>query len=47
VYMVQFLKSQDTGELKVLEKLEPGFKIFRFEKKHGFIFNMDEKRLQS
>jgi len=35
--MVQFLKSQDTGELKVLEKLEPGFKIFRFEKKHGFI----------
>lgn len=45
VYMVQFLKSQDTGELKVLEKLEPGFKIFRFEKKHGFIFNMDEKEI--
>jgi len=45
VYMVQFLKSQDTGELKVLEKLEPGFKVFRFEKKHGFIFNMDENEI--
>ena len=45
VYMVQFLKSQDTGELKVLEKLEPGFKVFRFEKKHGFIFNMSEEEI--
>ncbi|GAE87551.1 cob(I)alamin adenosyltransferase [Acetivibrio straminisolvens JCM 21531] len=43
--MVQFLKSQDTGELKVLEKLEPGFKVFRFEKKHGFIFNMSEEEI--
>jgi len=32
VYMVQFLKVRIRGT-KGLEKLEPGFKIFRFEKK--------------
>lgn len=45
VYMVQFLKSQDTGELKVLEKLEPGFRVFRFEKKRGFIWNLSEDEI--
>lgn len=45
VYMVQFLKSQDTGELKVLEKLEPSFKVFRFEKKRGFVFNLSKDEL--
>lgn len=43
VYMVQFLKSQDTGELFTLKKLEPGFKVFRFEKKRGFIWNLSEE----
>ncbi|TYQ13269.1 UNVERIFIED_CONTAM: cob(I)alamin adenosyltransferase [Acetivibrio alkalicellulosi] len=42
VYMVQFLKGQDTGELLTLKKLEPDFKVFRFEKTKGFIWNMDE-----
>jgi len=45
VYMVQFLKSQDTSELKVIEKLEPGFKLFRFEKKRGFIWNLKEEEI--
>ena len=40
VYMVQFLKSSETGELTTLKKLEPGFRIFRIEKKRGFIWNL-------
>ena len=46
VYMVQFLKSQDTSELKVIEKLEPGFKVFRFEKS-GFIWTLMKSKLHS
>ncbi|NLM58468.1 MAG: cob(I)yrinic acid a,c-diamide adenosyltransferase [Clostridium sp.] len=45
VYMVQFLKSQDTSELKILEKLNPGFKVFRFEKKRGFIWTLNDKEI--
>lgn len=46
VYMVQFLKSMQTGELESAKKLEPNFKIFRFEKKRGFFWtlNDEEKR---
>ena len=36
VYMVQFLKGGKTGELEAARRLEPDFKIFRFEKERGF-----------
>lgn len=43
VYMVQFLKSMSTGELHSVVKLEPYFKIFRFEKKRGFFWTLNEE----
>lgn len=43
VYMVQFLKGGFTGELKSAEKLDPYFKIFRFEKKRGFFWTLNEQ----
>ncbi len=36
VYMVQFLKGGKTGELEAARRLEPDFKIFRFEKERVF-----------
>lgn len=36
VIMLQFLKGGITGELKTLGRLEPDFKVFRFEKERGF-----------
>lgn len=42
VYMVQFLKGSKTGELKSAEKLAPYFNIFRFEKKRGFFWTLNE-----
>lgn len=46
VYMVQFLKSEDTGELHSCKKLGKNFRIFRFEQKRGFFWtlNEDEKK---
>lgn len=41
VYMVQFLKSSDTGELRVLEAIE-NFEVFRFERPRGFFWTLDE-----
>ncbi|MDP4144313.1 MAG: cob(I)yrinic acid a,c-diamide adenosyltransferase [Bacillota bacterium] len=43
VYMIQFLKSWQTGELNSLKSLEPNFKIFRFEKHRGFFWTLNEK----
>lgn len=43
VYMVQFLKSGFTGELESSKKLEPNFKIFRFEKRRGFFWTLNEE----
>lgn len=43
VYMVQFLKGSETGELKSIEKLDPYFKIFRFEKKRGFFWTLSDE----
>lgn len=43
VFMVQFLKSSYTGELKVAEMLKPYFNIFRFEKKRGFFWTLNEE----
>lgn len=47
VYMVQFLKGGDTGELHSIKKLEPYFKIFRFERPRGFFWTLsDEEKLE-
>lgn len=43
VYMVQFLKSENTGELESAKKLEPNFKIFRFEKSRGFFWTLNDE----
>lgn len=43
VYMVQFLKGSNTGELKSAEKLAPYFNIFRFEKKRGFFWTLNDE----
>lgn len=41
VYMVQFLKSGQTGELKTIKELE-NFKLFRFERPRGFFWTLNE-----
>jgi cob(I)alamin adenosyltransferase len=47
VNMVQFLKSGATGELEIAKKLAPNFEIFRFEKKRGFFWTLnDEQKLE-
>jgi cob(I)alamin adenosyltransferase len=45
VYMVQFLKGGDSGELISAKRLEPDFRVFRFEKDRGFFWTLsdDEK----
>lgn len=42
VIMLQFLKGGVSGELNTLAKLEPDFKVFRFEKERGFYFTLSE-----
>lgn len=42
VYMVQFLKSSDTGELHSAERLYPDFQIFRFERQRGFFWTLND-----
>lgn len=42
VYMVQFLKSGETGELESSKKLYPEFRIFRFEKPRGFFWTLSD-----
>ena len=43
VYMVQFLKGGISGELEAAKRLEPDFKIFRFEKERGFFWTLDDQ----
>ncbi len=45
VHMVQFLKGGHTGELVTLKKLEPLFKVFRFEKERGFTWTLNDTEL--
>ncbi|MGI6704629.1 MAG: cob(I)yrinic acid a,c-diamide adenosyltransferase [Clostridia bacterium] len=50
VYMVQFLKGGSTGELEAAKRLEPEFRIFRFEKERGFFWTLsdsEKKELKS
>lgn len=42
VIMVQFLKSGKTGELNTIDELDDNFKIFRFEKRRGFVWTLTE-----
>ncbi len=45
VLLVQFLKSEPSGEIMAIEKLGSNFKSFRTKKVKGFFINMnDEKR---
>ncbi|MBB6214610.1 cob(I)alamin adenosyltransferase [Anaerosolibacter carboniphilus] len=46
VFMVQFLKGGDSGELHSAEKLKPDFQIFRFDtaKKFFWTLNDEEKK---
>lgn len=46
VYMVQFLKSSHTGELSTLKRLEPDFKVFRFEKPRDFVWNLNSEQME-
>lgn len=46
VYMVQFLKSRETGELMALKEFEPSFRVFRFEKERGFIWNLSKEEIE-
>lgn len=43
VYMVQFLKTSKTGEIESVKKLDNNFKIFRFEKKRGFFWTLNDE----
>lgn len=43
VIMIQFLKNDRLGESKTLKHLEPSFKVFRFEKEHGLIDELDDE----
>lgn len=43
VMMIQFLKNDGTGECKILKTLEPQFKVFHFEKKRGFTWQLSEE----
>ncbi len=44
VYMVQFLKNGDTGELNSCEKLGEAFQIHRFESERDFFWNLNEEQ---
>lgn len=47
VIMVQFLKNTDTCECKMLKNLEPQFKVFNFEKRRGFTWELtDDEKLE-
>lgn len=46
VIMIQFLKHDTTGECRMIKTLEPGFKIFHFEKKRGFTWQLNEDEKQ-
>ncbi|MBE6022037.1 MAG: cob(I)yrinic acid a,c-diamide adenosyltransferase [Cellulosilyticum sp.] len=46
VIMIQFLKNDMTGECKMIKDLEPNFKIFHFEKKRGFTWQLNDEEKQ-
>jgi ATP:corrinoid adenosyltransferase len=46
VLMVQFLKGAETGEMYTLEKLKPGFILYRGTEIKKFTWNMSEEELK-
>lgn len=47
VYVVQFLKSAPTSELKTIERLNGDIEVFRFEKPRDFVWNLSpEEKLE-
>lgn len=46
VLMVQFLKGTDTGETKIIENLNPYFRIYRQEEIKKFVWTMTENELK-
>lgn len=46
VYMLQFLKGGETGELETIKRIHPDFQIFRFEKSRNFVWNLNEEELK-
>lgn len=43
VYMLQFLKTGETGELEIAKLLGDKFQIFRFQTQEGFFWNLNDK----
>jgi len=46
VVMIQFLKSNETGELNVLRNLGDNFKLVRLEKKRGFVWTLKSEEME-
>lgn len=47
VCMVQFLKGGASGEIESVKRLQPNFKIYRFEKERGFFWTLsDEEKIE-
>lgn len=46
VMMIQFLKHDTTGECRMIKELEPNFKIFHFEKRRGFTWQLNDEEKQ-
>ncbi|OOB77299.1 MAG: cob(I)yrinic acid a,c-diamide adenosyltransferase [Epulopiscium sp. Nele67-Bin002] len=46
VIMIQFLKNDATGEVKLLKSLEPQFKVFHFEKERGFVWTLNDDEIE-
>lgn len=46
VVMIQFLKSNETGELNVLKNLGDNFKLVRLEKKRGFVWTLKDEEIE-
>jgi cob(I)alamin adenosyltransferase len=43
VYMLQFLKTEPTGELEIAKLIGDNFQIFRFESKKGFFWTLSDE----
>lgn len=43
VYMLQFLKIGETGELEIAKLLGDKFQIFRFQSQEGFFWNLNDE----
>jgi cob(I)alamin adenosyltransferase len=46
VFMAQFLKSMETGEIASLKKLEPGFTLYRGASLKKFTWEMDAREME-